>query len=276
MSISVLILTLDEEVNLAGCLDSVAWCDDVVVLDSFSADCTADIARARGVRLFQRAFDNYASQRNFGLREVPYRHPWVLMLDADERVPADLYEEMLAATRDAPETLALYRMRRRDHLFGRWIRRSSGYPTWFGRLVRIGRAWVERPVNEEFHADGEVANLTRHLDHYPFNKGFSAWIAKHDRYSTMEARLRAVEPRHDASWRGLFAADAAHRRRAQKVWLNGMPLRPLVVFAGLYVIRGGVLEGRAGLTFSLLRAWYEYFIDCKAQELRRRAAGLPL
>ncbi len=276
MSISVLILTLDEEVNLGACLGSVAWCDDVVVLDSFSRDRTPEIARERGARLYQRAFDNYANQRNFGLREVSYRHPWVLMLDADERVPEDLRDEMFAATRQAPESVALYRMRRRDHLFGRWIRRSSGYPTWFGRLMRVGRGWVERPYNEEFHTDGAIATLAGHLDHYPFNKGFSAWIEKHDRYSTMEARLRASEPVQEDCWRDLFAADATTRRRAQKEWINGMPLRPLVVFAGLYFVKGGVLEGRAGLTFSLLRAWYEYFIDCKALELRRRAAGLPV
>jgi glycosyltransferase involved in cell wall biosynthesis len=276
MSISVLILTLDEEVNLAACLDSVAWCEDVVVLDSFSHDRTVEIAHAGGARLYQRAFDNYANQRNFGLRQVEYRHPWVLMLDADERVPQDLHLEMQAATRAAGEEVALFRMRRRDHLFGRWIRRSSGYPTWFGRLVRVGRAWVERPINEEFHADGAVASLQCHLDHYPFNKGFSAWIEKHDRYSSMEARLRAVQTGTEERWSGLFAPDPARRRRAQKVWLEGMPMRPLVVFAGLYFVKGGVLEGRAGLTFSLLRAWYEYFIDCKAQELRRRAAGLPL
>ena len=276
MSISVLILTLDEEANLAGCLDSVAWSDDVVVLDSFSRDATPDIARGRGARLFQRRFDNYAGQRNFGLREISYRHPWVLMLDADERVPADLREEMLRAVRDAPEPVAMFRMRRKDHLFGRWIRRSSGYPTWFGRLVRVGRAWVERPYNEEFHAEGEAVNLVGHLDHYPFNKGFAAWIAKHDRYSTMEAALRAGNPEYDMAWRDLFAADPLRRRQAQKAWLYSMPARPLVVFAGLYFIKGGMLEGRAGLTFSLLRAWYEYFIDCKALELRRRAAGLPV
>jgi glycosyltransferase involved in cell wall biosynthesis len=276
MSISVLILTLDEEVNLAGCLDSVAWSDDVVVLDSFSSDATPEIARARGARLYQRRFDNYAAQRNFGLREIRHRHPWVLMLDADERVPADLREEMLRAVRDAPEAVAMFRVRRKDHLFGRWIRRSSGYPTWFGRLVRVGRAWVERPYNEEFHAEGDAVNLVGHLDHYPFNKGFAAWIAKHDRYSTMEAMLRAGNPEYDIVWSNLFSPDPTRRRQAQKAWLYSMPARPLVVFAGLYFIKGGVLEGRAGLTFSLLRAWYEYFIDCKALELRRRAAGLPV
>jgi glycosyltransferase involved in cell wall biosynthesis len=276
MGISVLILTLDEEVNLGGCLDSVAWSDDVVVLDSFSKDGTVAIARERGARVFQRAFDNYANQRNFGLRDVEYKHPWVLMLDADERVPAELREEMFRASREAPESIALFRMRRKDHLFGRWIRRSSGYPTWFGRLCRIGRAWVERPINEEYHTDGEVASLSEHLVHFPFNKGFAAWIAKHDRYSTMEAALRAAEPSYSMNWRELFSPDPDMRRRAQKAWVYGMPLRPLIIFAGLYFVKGGVLEGRAGLTFSLLRAWYEYFIDCKAIELRRRAAGLPV
>jgi glycosyltransferase involved in cell wall biosynthesis len=276
MGISVLILTLDEEVNLGGCLDSVAWSDDVVVLDSLSQDRTVEIARERGVRLYQRAFDNYANQRNFGLRDVAYKYPWVLMLDADERVPTDLKDEMLRTTGSISDAVVLFQMRRRDHLFGRWIPRSSGYPTWFGRLVRIGRAWVERPINEEFHADGEIAPLLGHLDHYPFNKGFAAWIAKHDRYSTMEALLRAKESDFQTHWAEIFARDPGQRRKAQKAWLNGMPLRPLVVFAGLYFIKGGLLEGRAGLTFSLLRAWYEYFIDCKALELRRRAAGLPV
>src|SRR5580704_520907 len=127
MGISVLILTLDEEVNLGGCLDSVAWCDDVVVLDSLSQDRTVEIARERGVRLYQRAFDNYANQRNFGLRDVPYKYPWVLMLDADERVPAELKDEMLLTIATISDNVALFQMRRRDHLFGRWIPRSSGY-----------------------------------------------------------------------------------------------------------------------------------------------------
>lgn len=276
MAISVLILTLDEEVNLGDCLDSVAWSDDVVVLDSLSKDRTVEIAREHGVRVFQRAFDNYANQRNFGLRDVKYKHPWVLMLDADERVPAELREEMLHTTSVAPDSIALFRMRRKDHLFGRWIRRSSGYPTWFGRLARVGRVWVERPINEEYHADGELANLAGHLDHYPFNKGFAAWIEKHDRYSTMEATLLATQPRYEMAWRGLFSRDPDERRRAHKAWVYSMPLRPLIVFSGLYFVKGGMLEGRAGLTFSLLRACYEYFIDCKAIELRRRAAGLPV
>jgi hypothetical protein len=140
----------------------------------------------------------------------------------------------------------------------------------------VGRAWVERPINEEFHTDGATAPLLGHLDHYPFNKGFAEWIAKHDRYSTMEAALRAQQSDFASHWSEIFARDPSLRRKAQKAWINNMPLRPLIIFAGLYFVKGGMLEGRAGLTFSVLRACYEYFIDCKAVELRRRAAGLPV
>ena len=276
MSISVLILTLEEEVNIRACLGSVSWSDDVVVLDSMSSDRTVEIAQSLGARVIQRPFDTYAGQRNFGLQQVQYRHPWVLMLDADETVPADLRDEMLGAVAAADDSVAMWRMRRKDHLLGRWIRGSSGYPTWFGRLARIGKVWVERPINEEYHADGDIRLLQAHLHHFPFNKGLSAWVAKHDRYSTMEAVLRVEQGQ--ASWRmrDLASADAIARRRALKQLAYTLPGRPLIVFLGLYFLRGGILEGRAGLTFSLLRAWYEYLIDCKCIELRRRQQGLPV
>ena len=277
MSISVLILTLDEEINIAGCLESVAWSDDVVVLDSFSKDRTVAIAEGRGARVVQRAFDNYASQRNFGLKEIQYRNPWLLLLDADERVPEDLRAEMFEAVRTAGEKVTAFHMRRKDHLYGRWIRGSSGYPTWFARLARLGHVWFERAYNEELHTHGEVKPLRGHFDHYPFNKGFSAWIAKHDRYSSMEAQLLeqklAVQ---QWKWRDLVSGDVGARRRAAKALVYRLPARPVAVFFGLYLFKGGIFEGHAGLTFSLLRAWYEYMIDCKCAELRRRSRGLPV
>ena len=276
MSISVLILTLNEERSIEACLDSVAWCDDVVVLDSFSTDRTKALAQARGARVMQRAFDNYAAQRNYGLNEIQYRNPWALMLDADERVTPELQAEMLAAVRAAPSDAGLFMLRRRDHLFGRWIRRSSGYPTWFGRLARVGRVRVERPINEEYHTDGSVLRLQQHLDHFPFNKGFGEWIRKHDRYSTMEARLMLERRGAGTAWRGLFARDPVRRRQAAKSVLYALPGRPLIVFLGLYLLRGGILEGRAGWTFCRLRAWYEFMIDVKYRELLRREKGLPV
>jgi glycosyltransferase involved in cell wall biosynthesis len=276
VQVSVLILTLNEEANLDGCLDSVAWCDDIVVVDSGSSDRTTQIATARGARVVRRDFDNYANQRNFALRDIQYKHAWVLMLDADERVVEDLRVEIATAVRDAGADTAMFQFRRKDHLYGRWIRASSGYPTWFGRLVRLGRIWVERPINEEYHTEGTIRRLQAHLHHFPFNKGFAEWFRKHDRYSSMEAQLLVDGSAPRAGFKALFGGDAVQRRKAFKALLYTVPGRPLIVFLSLYVLRGGFLEGQAGLTFSLLRSWYEYMIDCKRRELRRRRNGLTL
>jgi glycosyltransferase involved in cell wall biosynthesis len=275
LSISILILTLNEEVNIGACLDSVSWSEDVVVLDSGSTDETVALAVSHGARVVTRPFDDYAGQRNYGLSGIDYRNDWVLMLDADERVPADLVLEMRQAVAAAAADVALFQLRRRDWLLGRWIRHSSGYPTWFGRLARRGRVTVERPINEEYHARGRVLDLTRHLDHYPFNKGFAEWIAKHNRYSSMEARF-FEERRRQPLTGSVFARDPVMRRKALKDRVYRLPGRPVLMFLALYLLRGGILEGRAGLTFCLLRAWYEYMIDLKRRELRRRGAGLPV
>jgi len=185
MNVSILILTFNEEINIGSCLDTVSWSDDIVVLDSFSSDATTRIAIDHGARVVQRGFDNYSEQRNFGIREVAYRNEWLIMIDADERLSLALRAEILAIVANPPAGVTLCLMRRRDYLFGRCIRRSSGYPTWFGRLMKVGHVWVERPINEQYCTAGKTVLLQHHLDHYPFNKGFAEWFDKHDRYSTM-------------------------------------------------------------------------------------------
>jgi glycosyltransferase involved in cell wall biosynthesis len=271
--ISVLILTLNEEANLADCLDSCSWCDDVVVFDSFSTDRTAEIASLKAARFFQRPFDNYAAQRNAGLNEIPYKHPWVLMVDADERTPADLVAEMQRQVAAADSDTVLFRMRRKDYFLGRWLRRSSGYPTWFGRLVRLGRVHVEREVNEEYIADGNVAYLQAHLHHYPFINGIAYWYERHNRYSTKEALAKVKAANFPLRWASLLSRDPIERRRALKNLAYRLPMRPGLVFFYWYVFRLGLLDGRAGLTFSMMRASYEFLIDLKVLEAERRQSG---
>jgi glycosyltransferase involved in cell wall biosynthesis len=274
--ISVLILTLNEEANLAECIDSCRWSDDIVVFDSFSTDRTREIALAKGARFIERAFDNYAAQRNAALRQVDYRHAWVLMLDADERAPADFAAEAQAAVAAADADTVMFRMRRKDFFLGRWLRRSSGYPSWFGRLVRLGRIRVEREVNEEYIADGKILHLQNHLLHYPFNKGIAYWYERHNRYSSMEALAKVHARTTPISLRRLFSSDPIERRRALKVLAYRLPLRPVIVFIYLYIFRLGFLDGRAGLAFSRMRASYELIIDLKVLEAERRQRGLPV
>jgi glycosyltransferase involved in cell wall biosynthesis len=275
-SISVLILTWNEEINLADCLDSCAWSDDVVVFDSFSTDRTQQIATRPAVRFIQRHFDNYAAQRNAALSEVPYLHPWVLMVDADERTPPDLVAEMEQAVANAKPATVMFRMRRKDFFMGRWLRRSSGYPSWFGRLVRVGRVRVERDVNEEYIADGDVVHLQSHLLHYPFNKGIAYWYERHNRYSSMEALAKLAARKEPLALKSLLSADPIERRRGMKSLVYRLPMRPSIWFCYLYIVRLGFLDGRAGLAFSRMRASYELIIDLKVIELERRRKQLPV
>ncbi|MEL6761958.1 MAG: glycosyltransferase family 2 protein, partial [Myxococcota bacterium] len=235
---------------------------DITVLDSESSDGTERIARDAGVRFHVRPFDDYATQRTFGLN-LPHRHDWLLMLDADEVVTPQLWNEMQRRVAEGSGH-ALFRMRRKDFFLGRWIRRSSGYPTWFGRLMRRGKVEIRRAINEEYVPDGTVGYLDHHLHHFPFNKGIAAWVDKHNRYSDMEAAILSSEKRPRLT--DLFSSDPVERRRQLKRLVYRTPGRPLLMFFGLYIVRGGILDGRPGLYFSMLRAFYELLIDIKARE----------
>ena len=274
--VSVLILTLNEEINIGECIDSCRWSDDLVVFDSCSSDRTREIALSKGARVFQRPFDNYAAQRNAALSTVTYAHPWVLMVDADERVPADLAAEIADSVRRVNDRVVMFRMRRKDFFLGKWLKRSSGYPTWFGRLVLLGRVRVQREFNEEYIADGDVVHLKAHLHHLPLNKGVDHWYERHNRYSRMEATLTMNMRSAPISLSNLFGADPIERRRSLRQVAYRMPMRPLLVFLYLYIVRLGILDGRAGFYFSRMRAAYEMMIDLKIIELERRKRGLPI
>ncbi len=276
--ISVLILTRNEALDLPGCLEAVAWSDDVQVLDSGSTDGTVEIARARGATVSVRAFDDYASQRNAGLA-LGFRHAWVLVVDADERPTAGLVAEMQQAVAQAEADVDGYRMRRRDYLWGTWLQHAQMTP-WYVRLVRVGRARYTRAINEVLEVDSRVATLHGALDHFPFSKGLASWVARHNAYSSAEAELLAAGAVQGGEGgllrRALFAGTFEQRRVAQKALFYRLPLRPAVKWLYLVVVRGAVLDGRAGLMFATLMAYYEYLIALKQRELARRRAGLPL
>jgi glycosyltransferase involved in cell wall biosynthesis len=278
VSVSILILTRDEEVNLPGCLESVAWSDDVVVLDSGSTDGTRGVAESGGARWVERAFDDYATHRNWALETIDFRNEWVFSLDADERMEPALSEEVRRAAAEAGEETAGFRVRYRNMLCGRWIRHASLYPTWLIRLFRPERVRYEaRAVNAHPVVDGEVGRLEGHFEHHSFNKGFEAWLAKHNRYSTMEAAECLRELREGrVDWRGLTSGNPMRRRRALKNLSFRLPGRPWVKFGYMYFLRLGFLDGRAGLTYCALQAIYEYMICLKVRELKRREAGLPV
>ncbi len=265
-----LVLTRNEELDLAACLNSVSWSDDVFVFDSFSTDGTAEIARSHNVNFVQRKFDGYSSQRNAALDQLPFRHDWIFILDADERPTAELVREMEQAVSAAPSGLNGFRIRRRDFLNGTWLKHAQISP-YYIRLVRRGKARYTREINEVLEVDGQVADLKSPFDHFPFSKGIAHWISKHNTYSTMEAQVIAGGVSgSNASWRtALLAKDFHVRRVAQKAIFYRMPARPVIKWIYMMFVRGAILDGRAGIAYANLQATYEYLIVLKTRELMR-------
>ena len=266
--ISVLILTRNESADLPACLASIAFSDDIHVLDSHSTDSTVAIAQAAGAHVHLRAFDGYAAQRNAGLA-IPFMHPWLLILDADERPTPALAAELQRIAQADPAAISGYRLRRRDYLFNTWLKHAQISPFYI-RFVRPTCARYTREINEVLEVEGSVADLEHPLDHFPFSKGIAHWVAKHNQYSTMEAQLiHAQAGLTNPSLRTALRDPDFHTRRLhQKAIFYKLPARPLLKWLYMVVLRGAILDGPAGLTYATLQSIYEYLITLKTHELR--------
>jgi glycosyltransferase involved in cell wall biosynthesis len=251
----------------------VSWSDDVHVFDSFSTDATVSIAEGLGAKVSQRVFDNYAAHRNAALNQTRFRHPWVLLMDADERCTPALAQEVERVAAANDPDFAAYRLRRRDYFQNRWLRHAQISP-WYVRLVRPELARYTREINEVLEIAGKVGELESALDHYPFSKGMSHWLRKHDLYSSMEARLivKGGGLQNPSLRAALTAGDFHERRLHQKALFYRMPGRPLLKWLYMVFARRAFLDGRPGLTYARLQAIYEYMIVLKTRELREQAA----
>jgi glycosyltransferase involved in cell wall biosynthesis len=270
--ISVVILTLNEELNLPRCLEAISWCDDVLIVDSFSSDATLRIAAEHGVRVVQRAFDNFAGQRNFAVENCDLKYEWVFHLDADEVMTPELSAEILrcivATEKDA------YRVSSKLMFKGKFLRHAGLFP-WYqvrlGRREKLRFTQVGHGQREQLPAN-KIGTLKNSLLHFPFEKGLEDWIEKHNRYSTAEARHNVYGyADDDAPILDLLSIATDRRRRATKKIFRRLPCRATIRFIYMYVFRGGILDGKAGFRYCRLLAWYEWLIVLKEREIRARA-----
>jgi glycosyltransferase involved in cell wall biosynthesis len=262
---SVVILTLNEEADLPRCLQSAAASDDIVVVDSGSTDRTVEIARAAKALVFTRPFDNFAGQRNYAQREIPFQHRWVFHLDADEQFTPELVAECrTAANRSDIEG---YYVAPKMLWHGRWIPHCTDFPAWQARFVRAPEfTFIEVGHGQREAGHMRMNRLSACYLHDLSSGGDAEWLEKHRRYAHAEvqAHLAAAEP---LSWRDLFSAEPLIRRRALKRTSYSLPGRPLLRFFYQYLCRGGFLDGPAGWHYCRLLSRYEGFIS---EELRRR------
>ncbi len=282
--ISVVILTYNEEVNIGRCLESVVGItDDVFVVDSGSTDATLEIVRSWSAQIFHHTFEGYAAQRNWALEQLPFKYEWILYVDADERLSAELQSELCERVRAGYVGTVGYYINRRMIFNGRWIRHGGYYPMRLLRLFRRGYARCEpRSVNEHFIVSGgNVGTLTGPLLHEDL-RGIDAWIDRHNRYATLEAmellcERRGVPESGDAVEAKLWGNQVARRRWLRSRVLNRFPplVRPFLYFTYRYLLRAGFLDGKEGFIYHFLHGlWFPFLIDVKYLELRRQSCGV--
>jgi glycosyltransferase involved in cell wall biosynthesis len=233
MRLSVVILTKNEEQNIADCIRSVQWADRIVVLDCKSTDRTREIAECMGAMVYIHPFRDYAHQRNVALGIVD--SDWVFFVDADERATPRLAAEAQQATEDASK--AGWWVPRHNYILGRVIRHAGWYPDYQLRLLRTGRAHYDpaRPVHEVVILDGQAGYLRAPLIHYNY-RTLVEFTERQRRYTAFEAQVLFEQGVHP-QWRSFV-------------------LQPLREFARRYLALQGYRDGAHGLLLSLLMAWY--------------------
>jgi glycosyltransferase involved in cell wall biosynthesis len=245
-SVSVAVIALDEEERLRACLDSVAWADEIVVVDSGSSDKTVAIAREFTDRVLFHAWEGYGAQKNFALAQC--HGDWILSLDADERVSEPLRAEIDATLAAGPAEIG-FRIPRQNFFQGAWVRHGGWYPDLQLRLFRRGRGtFTGSAVHESVRVDGPVGRLKAPLVHQSY-RGVADFVARANRYSELAARELA------GARRGGSLAD--------------LLLRPGWRFLSMYVLRAGFLDGWRGFVLAVLYAHYVFLRAAKVRELRR-------
>jgi len=244
--VSVTLITLDEADHIAAAIESAAWADEILVVDSGSSDGTVDIARSKGARVLTRAWTGYVDQKNFAADQAT--HEWIFSLDADERVPLALAQEIRSIVASEPPYRG-YRVPRVTFHLGRWIRTTDFYPDYQMRLYdrRTGR-WQGRYVHESVKVDGPTGQLKHDLEHYSFSD-IRDQIRRIDHYSTLSA---------------MQMYEAGRRTGPLEIVVH-----PPAAFVRNYLLRRGFLDGTAGLLISLLNAWGVGLKFMKLWELQR-------
>jgi glycosyltransferase involved in cell wall biosynthesis len=280
--LTVIILTHNEERNLPDCLKSLASLDcDIYVVDSGSTDRTRSIAIAAGAHVIEHPFENYAAQRNWAQQNLPVKSDWILHLDADERLTAELCDEIAALF--APENSHLlaeidgFMLCKRTIFMGRWIKHGAHYPSYHLRLFRQrAGACEERLYDQHFVVDGRVETL--HHDYLDvLCTDLASWHARHLRWADLEARQLAQRETTGRQVKASPFGNPIERKR----WLrngvyNRAPLflRALLYWFYRYILRLGFLDGKAGFVFHFLQGlWFRMLVDVRLYQIQKSEVG---
>lgn len=287
LPVSVLVPTKNEIDNIAECITSVQFAEQIVIVDSSSQDGTQAAARELGAEVVDFQWNGqFPKKKNWALENIPWRHEWLLIIDADERITPALAEEIASAIQNS--TQHGYYLNRRFMFMGGWLRYCGYYPSWNLRLFRHRHGRYEKlsvsgdtgsgdnEVHEHVLLQGPSAYLKHDMLHYAYPT-ITTWVEKHNRYSNWEAHVQ--EELHDQANDGKLPAslfgNALQRKRWMKKIARKLPFKPLLRFAYHYVLKQGFRDGYRGWVFCRLLAWYEFVSLAKAHELRARRKPKP-
>jgi glycosyltransferase involved in cell wall biosynthesis len=279
-NIEILIITKDEQVNIPHSLASVAeWADAVHVVDSGSTDKTCDIAREMGATVTFQPWLGYARQKNWALSNIPWKSDWLFILDADESITPELRDEILAIAAQPADHVreSGYYVNRVTYFLGKPIWHCGYFPSYNLRFFRRGQAkYEDREVHEHMMVDGPTARL-RHLMRHEDRRGLEHFIAKHNWYSTLEAKAlrREAQEGHVRELPDLERGIAVRRWLKRRV-LPKLPVSAMWRFFYMYFFRLGILDGATGFRFCLLVSTYDLFISLKLAESRAADLGQPI
>lgn len=275
--LSVLVPIKDEAVNLPRSLASVSWADEIFVVDSNSADGSAGIAEKLGAKVVQFHFSGiWPKKKNWALDNLPFKHEWVFILDADEVMPSAAEDEFRSIVTDSNHPVDGYWINRRFMFMGKWLKKAY-YPNWnlrlfrhrlgrFERLTDVETASGDNEVHEHVVVNGKTARLRCQMDHHAF-PSVAVFVEKHNRYSNWEARV-ALNGLLKGSDQSLQSKQVGLRRRIKHL-SHHLPLRPFMRFLYVYLWQMGFADGVEGYHFARLHAVYEYLCVAKTIELRK-------
>ena len=273
--IDVLILAHNEALNLPHSIDSVVeWCTNVFVIHSGSTDGSQELAKRHGAQVYQHAWGGYAEQRNWAMDNLPFESPWTLVLDADESISSELRGHILDIVKRPPDSVEenAFFLNRITWFAGKQIRHCGYFPNWNLRLFKRGQGRYEnRQVHEHIIVSGSSGKIPEGLIYHNDRRGLEHYIAKHNRYSTLEAQslfkeLTGGRRLHEDQ---NLSPDVIRRRWLKRSILPRLPLPGLWRFLYMYVIRLGFLDGRNGLHFCSFISQYDSQIKLKLLEVRR-------
>ncbi|MFM6134466.1 MAG: glycosyltransferase family 2 protein [Sphaerospermopsis kisseleviana] len=289
LPVSVLVPAKNEELNLPACLTSLARADEIFIVDSQSTDKSIEIGEKYGASVVQFHFNGrWPKKKNWSLENLPFRNEWVLIVDCDERITPELWDDIAEAIQS--DEYDGYYLNRRVFFLGKWIRYGGKYPDWNLRLFKHKKGRYENlntediantgdnEVHEHVILPGKVGYLKNDMLHEDFRDLYH-WLERHNRYSNWEARVYynlLTNKDETGTIGGKLFGDAVQRKRFLKtIWVR-LPFKPFLRFILFYIIQRGFLDGKAGYIYGRLLSQYEYQIGVKLYELRNCGGKLNI